>query len=48
MSGLDQLTHENNMQILVAFITNSSESKQTKVKLAVKFPPSTFERTKRL
>ena len=28
------------MQILVEFITNSPESKQTKVKLAVKFPPA--------
>ena len=40
MSGLDQLTHENNMQVLVEFITNSPESKQTKVKLAVKLPPA--------
>ena len=28
------------MQILVEFITNSPESKQTEVKLAVKFPPA--------
>ena len=40
MSGLDQLTHENNMQILVAFIKNSAESKQTKIKLVVEFPPA--------
>ena len=41
MSGLDQLTHENDMQILVAFI-NSPEikAKQIKVKLTVKFPPA--------
>ena len=39
MSGLDQLTHENDMQILVAFI-NSPEikAKQIKVKLTVKLP----------
>ena len=27
MSGLDQLTHENDVQILVVFITNSPEIK---------------------
>ena len=27
MSGLDQLTHKNDLQILVAFITNSPEIK---------------------
>ena len=50
MSGQDQFsykTHEN-IHILIAFITNSPETKANKGKLAVKLSTSTFMRTKRL
>ena len=38
MSGPDPLTHENYMHILVAFITNSPETKTNYI--AVKLPPA--------
>ena len=48
MSGLDQLTHENDMQILVAFITNSPEIKANQSEISCEIAPSTFVHTKRL
>ena len=48
MSGLDQLTHENDVQILVVFITNSPEIKANQSQTNCEIAPSTFVRTKRL
>ena len=48
MSGLDQLTHENDMHILVTFITNSPEIKANRSQTSCEIVPSTFVRTKHL
>ena len=48
MSGLDQLAHESNMHILVAFITNSPEIKANQSQTGCKIAPRTFVCIKRL